>query len=105
MPRALWQLPLEDPIGHRGAEPMIAFGPVPSRRSGRSLGIKNIPPKQDVHVLLCLLPARTHQQCAGGAPSFLQAIGNRRLLGESATIHGLPIHPHASAGGNISTCC
>lgn len=26
-------------------EPMIAFGPVPSRRLGRSLGINNIPPK------------------------------------------------------------
>lgn len=24
---------------------MIAFGPVPSRRLGRSLGINNIPPK------------------------------------------------------------
>jgi wyosine [tRNA(Phe)-imidazoG37] synthetase (radical SAM superfamily) len=29
----------------RGEEMTIAFGPVPSRRLGRSLGINNIPPK------------------------------------------------------------
>jgi wyosine [tRNA(Phe)-imidazoG37] synthetase (radical SAM superfamily) len=28
---------------------MIAFGPVPSRRLGRSLGINNIPPKTCIY--------------------------------------------------------
>ena len=32
-------------LGHMETESMIAFGPVPSRRLGRSLGINNIPPK------------------------------------------------------------
>ena len=36
---------------------MIAFGPVPSRRLGQSLGINNIPPK-DLHLFLYLLSTR-----------------------------------------------
>jgi wyosine [tRNA(Phe)-imidazoG37] synthetase (radical SAM superfamily) len=36
--------PLHDGV-IREAEPKITFGPVPSRRLGRSLGINNIPPK------------------------------------------------------------
>jgi wyosine [tRNA(Phe)-imidazoG37] synthetase (radical SAM superfamily) len=32
-------------LADNGMESMIAFGPVPSRRLGRSLGINNIPPK------------------------------------------------------------
>jgi wyosine [tRNA(Phe)-imidazoG37] synthetase (radical SAM superfamily) len=38
-------LPVRQVDEKRAAEHVIAFGPVPSRRLGRSLGINNIPPK------------------------------------------------------------
>lgn len=40
---------------------MIAFGPVPSRRLGRSLGINNIPPKICTYSCLYCQVGRTHQ--------------------------------------------
>ena len=40
--------------------PMIAFGPVPSRRLGRSLGINNIPPKVCTYSCVYCQVGRTH---------------------------------------------
>jgi wyosine [tRNA(Phe)-imidazoG37] synthetase (radical SAM superfamily) len=39
--------------------PMIAFGPVPSRRLGRSLAINNIPAKMCTYSCVCCQPGRT----------------------------------------------
>jgi len=35
----------EDELVAREVDSVIAFGPVPSRRLGRSVGVNNIPPK------------------------------------------------------------
>ena len=47
----------------------LAFGPVPSRRLGKSLGINNIPP-EILHLLLRLLPVGAHPQ-AGCRPASI----------------------------------
>lgn len=45
------------------AEPAVAFGPVPSRRLGRSLGINNIPPKVCTYsCVYCQLGRTTRMQ-------------------------------------------
>ena len=40
---------------------MIAFGPVPSRRLGRSLGINNIPPKVCAYSCVYCQVGKTHR--------------------------------------------
>ena len=50
------------------AEPSVAFGPVPSRRLGRSLGINNIPPKVCTYsCVYCQLGRTTRMRVQRGA--------------------------------------
>lgn len=71
---------------------MIAFGPVPSRRLGRSLGINNIPPKVCTYSCVYCQLGRTIKmqvdRCAFYQPEEIvkdveQKIGNAREVGES----------------------
>lgn len=47
---------------------MIAFGPVPSRRLGRSLGVNHIPPKTCSYSCVYCQVGRTTRMCAGRSP-------------------------------------
>ena len=49
---------------------MIAFGPVPSRRLGRSLGINNIPPKVCTYSCVYCQVGRTHTLQVERCPFF-----------------------------------
>ena len=49
---------------------MIAFGPVPSRRLGRSLGINNIPPKVCTYSCIYCQVGRTHTLQAERCPFY-----------------------------------
>jgi wyosine [tRNA(Phe)-imidazoG37] synthetase (radical SAM superfamily) len=42
---------------------MIAFGPIPSRRLGKSLGINNIPPKYCSYSCVYCQPGKTLNNC------------------------------------------
>ena len=51
------------PADLSGDQPGIAFGPVPSRRLGRSLGINNVPPKTCSYACVyCQLGRTTRMQ-------------------------------------------
>ena len=54
---------------------MIAFGPVPSRRLGRSLGINNIPPKVCTYSCVYCQLGRTTKMQVERRP-FLRARGD-----------------------------
>ena len=49
---------------------MIAFGPVPSRRLGRSLGINNIPPKICPYSCIYCQLGRTNQESVDRKPFY-----------------------------------
>lgn len=49
---------------------MIAFGPVPSRRLGRSLGINNIPPKVCTYSCVYCQIGKTHRMLAERCPFY-----------------------------------
>jgi wyosine [tRNA(Phe)-imidazoG37] synthetase (radical SAM superfamily) len=49
---------------------MIAFGPVPSRRLGRSLGINNIPPKVCTYSCVYCQVGRTHRRLVERRPFY-----------------------------------
>lgn len=63
---------------------MIAFGPIPSRRLGRSLGINNVPPKRcDYGCIYCQLGRTVERQvyrCAFYDPSALRLFVGERVM-------------------------
>ena len=72
------------PIGSRNAraEPGLTFGPVPSRRFGRSLGINNIPPKVCTYsCVYCQVGRTIEMRCARrafhGAATVAAAVRSR----------------------------
>lgn len=78
----------------------IAFGPVPSRRLGRSLGINNIPPKSCSYSCLYCQVGATHRQIiepqAFYAPEDIyQAISEhlKKLVGANETVDYLTFVP------------
>jgi wyosine [tRNA(Phe)-imidazoG37] synthetase (radical SAM superfamily) len=44
----------------QAGQPALAFGPVPSRRLGRSLGVNNIPPKRCTYSCIYCQVGATH---------------------------------------------
>ena len=62
-------------FGNRASQDMIAFGPVPSRRLGRSLGINNIPPKMCTYSCVYCQLGRTlkmrHNRCEFYKPELV----------------------------------
>jgi wyosine [tRNA(Phe)-imidazoG37] synthetase (radical SAM superfamily) len=68
---------------------MIAFGPVPSRRLGRSLGINNIPPKNCTYACVYCQVGRTTKMQVQRRPFYapeaiLRAVGDKIAKAERA---------------------
>jgi wyosine [tRNA(Phe)-imidazoG37] synthetase (radical SAM superfamily) len=72
---------------------MIAFGPVPSRRLGRSLGINNIPPKICTYSCVYCQVGRTHKLQVERRPFYepQEVLRDVRAKVEKAREAGEPI--------------
>ena len=81
---------------------MIAFGPVPSRRLGRSLGINNIPPKTCTYACVyCQVGRTTHmpieRQAFYDPEAVVSAVEERvRRARASRSPSGVPARPSRS---------
>jgi len=85
-----------------GSRPAIAFGPVPSRRLGRSIGINHIPPKTCSYACVYCQVGRTSRlrtaRCAFYPEDDIVAHVQRKVSAARAAGQGLSVCAYPAAG-------